>query len=81
MIDRAAIRFAGKLYEAPRPARHSDLLKSVIKATRMFPAAAEFGFLTSDGRFVDRVKAATIALASGQLPSGPVGKLTTEHLW
>ena len=45
--------------------------------------AVEQGFLTSDGRFVDRVEGLAIALAAGQVITkhGNPNQLFSEDMW
>lgn len=66
-------------YTMPRPARHHNILHTM-------PGDAldvEQGFLTSDGRYVDRVEARLLAVAAGQLlPTAYQSKnLFSEDIW
>jgi hypothetical protein len=64
---------------APPPARHANLL-AAIPGERVPPAGQ--GFLTSEGTFVDRVRAAIIAQRAGQVTTliAPPN-LYSEDLW
>ena len=80
-VKAAAIRDnTGAVHTLPAPARHNEIIKS------MFPKVDpedERGFLLSDGRFVDRVKAKRIAEAAGQLlpDASTLPKLYSEDVW
>lgn len=84
-IVRAAIKHQGVVHSVPVPGRHHDCiicLADSLGVANVPHKDVEQGFLTSRGDFVDRVEAAQIALASGQ-----VEKLTwpprlfSEELW
>ena len=88
VITQAAIQTEdGKVYTAPRPARHSDLFKTharIVEGILISPlAAGEQGFVTNSGRFVDREEALTIAAAAKQIikKHGTLSRLFTEDLW
>jgi len=71
LIMRAAIRAGGNLYVVERPGRHSEIIVSFGKLWQHLRAqsgAVEQGFITSTGKFVDRWEAASLGVASGQLP-------------
>lgn len=83
-VELAAIQGKdGKIYSLPRPGRHNDVIDLMRKAgiTGPIPQASQ-GFLLSDGQFVDRITAAKIALANGQIRKLPrsIG-LFTQDLW
>ena len=59
-IISVACRMGDLILSAPAPARHGH----VLRAARCEPG--DQGFLTSEGRFVDRKEAYRIARASGQ---------------
>lgn len=70
MIKQAAIRQDGKIYTTSRPGRHSDIIKQMICDGIYYEEPlgwGEEGFLTEDGAFVDRIKAAEIAIRCGQI--------------
>lgn len=83
-IVAAAVFYLGATYSVPRPGRHSH----VVHAMRLVGLKGEFareqGFLTSDGRYVDRYLGYSIAYKAGQLLkengiSPPL--LTSEDVW
>jgi len=68
----------------PPPARHHDIIHALhlegIGAAELGPDTQ--GFVTSTGRFVDRVAAYAIAKAAQQLISDTsCGFLTSEDVW
>ena len=66
----------------PRPARHHDILHTMYDAG-LDPNVAKQGFLTSEGRFVDRMLACTLAQRAGQIVKkhGPDNELFSEDMW
>ncbi|NIM21876.1 MAG: hypothetical protein GTN64_05580 [Candidatus Latescibacteria bacterium] len=73
----------GFLYALPKPSRHSDLISETTKSGFLWSGFTA-GFLTNEGRFVDRDKAWYIAAAAGQiLPRDDLtpGTLYSEDLW
>ena len=72
-IVAAAIRQGELVYTLPKPARHTDIIKTAITAIASLAQVHEFGFLTSLGTFVDRHEAGRIA--------GLNRKLFSEDLW
>jgi hypothetical protein len=64
--------------------RHHDIIRELVRLGRETPIKGEQGFLTSTGRFVDRIEARKIALACGQIEEGKSHhkeKLFSEDLW
>lgn len=96
-IKNAAIKHNdGRMWWLPRPARHADIIRSMkdgklmprvpgIIGDRCIDGISEFtqGFLTGNGKFVDRRRALVIARKAGQLRTGLVlsNNLTSEQLW
>jgi hypothetical protein len=68
LIDAAAIRHRGVVYSVERPGRHHDVIRSIC-AAGYGPVGgdSEQGFVTTDGRFVDRREASLIARMGGQV--------------
>lgn len=66
-VVRAAIldKFGG-VHSLPRPARHDDIINSMVAKGLPRPITGEQGFLLNDGRFVMRKAAAHIAISAGQ---------------
>ena len=86
-IIAAAISIEGMTLSLPLPARHGQVLHAAINmhlADHMIHAATQ-GFLTSTGRFVNRVQAKQIAHLAGQPQMRPEGERTkdlySEDLW
>lgn len=61
IIVAAAISYNGLICTMPQPARHHHILHQSEYSS------SEEGFLTSEGRFVDRKKAAELAIKAGQI--------------
>lgn len=74
----------GTVYFDPslKPKRHPDVIKLMVQAGLPLPVTKDStqGFRTSDGRFVNRVEAAKIAFAAGQITWNPE-ELFSEDLW
>lgn len=85
-IVSAAIRSREIILSIPAPKRHSNIM---LCASRMIidgevVRIGDQGFLTSTGRFVNRVEAKHIAIAAGQLrDTSTFGKaeLFSEDVW
>jgi hypothetical protein len=60
---------------------HCDIIHSLVKQGCKTPIKGQQGFLTSEGRFVDREDGKSIALASGQITKTIGQNLTSEDLW
>lgn len=84
-ITKVAIRVGGTTWTLPAPARHHELIASVIKSTKGVGYDAKKavqGFKTSDGQFVDRKQAAAIAIKTGQIKELKwPPNLYSEDLW
>lgn len=81
-ICAAAIRFEGRLYVVPAPARHHDIIRVIATATGASNILGEQGFVTGRYHFVDREEAGRIALQSGQVSTLKVPpNLYSEDLW
>lgn len=83
-IVSAAIYY-GVIISLPAPARHHHIITSVDKnASIDGPTVAPYlqGFLTSHGRYVNRIEGYSIAWAAKQIISGSTGpELFSEDLW
>lgn len=81
----AAAIYHGATISLPPPARHHTILQSmsiVLKVDAVQVRPENEGFLTSDGRFVNRVEGYYIAWKAGQLKeSKVVPELFSEDLW
>jgi hypothetical protein len=62
--------------------RHGDILQRMYGTGALdgLPGESMFGFLTSEGRFVDRIEAAIIAHDAGQIEK-PQRCLQSQDLW
>ena len=67
-IIAAAIQIDGVTISLPKPARHAQVLHSAgaMGLPKGLTSSASQGFLTSAGRFVNRVQAKQIAHIAGQ---------------
>ena len=65
-IATAAVRADGVVHTVPRPGRHHTVLNALPNHIGR-RAERDQGFVTSTGRFVDRIEGAAIALAAGQV--------------
>lgn len=86
-IVAAAVQIEGVTFSLPRPARHGQVLHSMegLVPDHMIYGATQ-GFLTSDGRFVNRVMAKHIAHRAEQPQLRPESErhqrdLFSEDLW
>lgn len=86
-IVAAAVQIEGVTFSLPRPARHGQVLHSLdgILPDPILHMACQ-GFLTSDGRFVNRVMAKHIAHRAKQPQLRPESErhqrdLFSEDLW
>lgn len=83
-IVAVAIQLGGVTFSLPRPARHHTVMHSLdLYLSTQDLAASTQGFVTSEGRFVNRCQARQIAHLSGQEPktTGPAHELYSEDLW
>lgn len=84
MIVAAAIKHEGTVYALPAPARHHNIIEYMVveHGYERVPGDAEQGFIDSQEGFVERERAACIALENEQvakLHSPPW--LFSEDLW
>lgn len=86
-IIRAACRWRGGVWSLPEPKRHGDVLMLMYEMMGDEHAGmdGEQGFMTNQGRFVDRKIGRRIAIASGQYGDGEgpphPEQLFSEDLW
>lgn len=84
-IVAAAVQIEGVTISLPRPARHGTILACTSYSLNMEPGRELQGFLTSTGRFVNRIQARHIADIAGQKPGRSGGRdnpeLFSEDLW
>lgn len=84
-IEAAAIRFEGKTWSLPKPARHIDVFLH-MRANGIDGTYGndKQGFITSTGRFVSRSRAMLIATKAEQILKHPTfqpTKLFSEDVW
>ena len=72
----------GQVFHLPRPARHGHLF-AIMSPDKMKRVKATQGFLTDEGRFVDRVEGRKIAIEADQLipREGGLEDLYSEDVW
>lgn len=87
-IIAAAIQIEGVTISLPKPARHSQVLAAAeaLHMPEYHRHGSCQGFLTSQGRFVNRVQAKQIAHIAGQEQKRPKNErhdrdLFSEDLW
>lgn len=81
-ITHVAIEYPEWTWSLPKPARHHDVIQWRKKVTGKSGSGMRQGFITSRGRFVDRVIGAEIAYMGKQIPHRkPNGKLYSEDIW
>jgi len=85
-IVAAALLINGVTFSIPQPARHHTIMHSIDGLVDQEKVArGQQGFLTSHGRFVNRVFARDIAYRAGQDPKQTGGRnnpeLFSEDLW
>lgn len=83
VIVASAVRLDGAVWQLPAPARHHHVLWAL---DQVLPGRAieahDQGFVTVDGRYVDRLEGAQLALAAGQVTGLKWGsELYSEDLW
>jgi hypothetical protein len=83
-IERVAIMDdAGKVWAVERPGRHHDVIK-FMRGAGYLGSVHRQGFVHSNGKFVERKRALSIATRAGQLlgePSAPAHGLFSEDVW
>lgn len=80
----AAAVYHGCVISLPKPARHHTILHSLslMGIDAMLIHGDNQGFITSEGRYVNRVEAFGIAYKAEQIPRGSKGpQLFSEDLW
>lgn len=81
-IIAAAMRKGEVVFSVPQPGRHHTIFHA-LDAVGMDLDEDNQGFLTSDGRFVDRVDGLRIATEAGQIiqKHGKPDMLFSEDMW
>lgn len=76
--------YDGVCYWLAPPNRHHNLIHGLAESGFPTPIAGKQGFITNEYKFVDRIEAAEIALAAGQVLGGKLyapPNLFSEDLW
>jgi len=83
-IKAAAIKWEGRVYSIPAPGRHDNAIALMVKENpdKSRFLGSEQGFVTSEGKFLDRIEAAAIAIKCGQIEKlNWPPDLYSEDLW
>jgi len=93
MIEAAAVKYGDLILSVERPGRHHNVFwaldkviggqDKMVNARYPFIGTETQGFLTSTGRFVDRLEGCVIARAADQIKhkTGPEDTLFSECMW
>lgn len=82
MIECAAIKHLNKVYSLPKPNRHHNIIQFIFETNGYYEQNSVQGFLTTDGKFVDREEAMIIAKDNNQVKETiMLTKLFSEDLW
>jgi hypothetical protein len=82
-IVAAAIQIENVTISLPQPARHAQVIACAYEYLDIEPGRETQGFITSEGRFVNRIEARVIAFRANQNPrrTGSDCELFSEDLW
>jgi hypothetical protein len=86
-LTHVAIRFLGKVYSLPAPARHHDVIRLICQEANVAHVDAhddDQGFLDEKGTYLTRKQALVSADLLGQLKPGTVvrcSQLFSEDVW
>jgi len=85
LIDKAAILIDGVIYSTERPGRHYTIIKQLIEEKNFkSPIKGIQGFVTNNGRFLNRKEALELAVKNNQVElKNCINKfnLFSEDLW
>jgi hypothetical protein len=85
MITHVAIRYDGKVFAMPKPHRHHDVIRLIVRETGAKTVDGEQGFLADGTTFLRRKPALTHAIECGQVeraaPTAPHAGLFSEDVW
>ncbi len=73
VIIAAAIKAGKMVCFVPRPGRHADVMREMAKSGHKIPIGGEQGFVTNEGRFVNREAARKIANDADQIIASRIG--------
>ena len=81
-IVAVAILYQNRIYSLPRPNRHHHLIQALRRSGFPINVVKDQGFITSAGRYVDRIEGRKLAIQSGQLETTILPRmLLSEDLW
>ena len=82
-IVAAAVRYGDIICMVEKPGRHHNVLHRTYELSKGQMMHGEQGFVTSDGRFVDREEGCIIAKLANQIVEkhGPPCCLFSEDMW
>lgn len=82
-IAAAAVQIGDLTISKPPPHRHHHVMHEVASAFGWRVSPRDTGFVTSAGRYVDRIEAKRIARDAGQLLERAMGgdELFSEDVW
>lgn len=81
-IISVAILYESLIISRPPPARHHDLISLMSRLNPLVALTGQQGFLTSDGRFLDRIEAKIfVKLVQQPHRNSPSPELFSEDLW
>jgi hypothetical protein len=83
MITGVAIKKDGVVYSLPKPNRHHDVIRMMIRDYEVAPHSGEQGFIDNLGDFYLRKPAKLIAILNNQLiaRAGNDEELFSEDVW
>lgn len=82
-IGGAAIRVDGIIHSVAPPMRHHHVIRYLARRGVGPEKLHDQGFVTSTGRFVNRIEGLTVAQAAGQIivKTPPEYELFSEDMW
>ena len=86
MITHVAIRFQGRVWSLPKPNRHHDVIRHIVRETGVDTVDAlgdDQGFLDETGEYLNRWRALRHAIRCEQVPASKLGRreLFSEDVW
>jgi len=86
-ITHVALRFEGEVFALPRPNRHHDLVRAIVRqlgVSHVDVPLEDEGFLDETGRFLNRKQALVSALVNNQVAKPEevrLDMLMSEDVW
>lgn len=84
LIVGVAIMHEGEMISLPKPARHHHVIRKIADSGGKTPVCGEQGFITEDGKFLNRFDGLEIAKNNNQildLSDIRANRLFSENLW